>query len=194
MKTEARGKALDAVSATVNARSEVAEAAGVHGHFTVQAHRDGKLLWEEELANLIVNAGLTYLNGVALTSVAQITAWYLLLVQDATTPATVLPTIAAADTMASHAAWAEVTAYNEAARQACTLVAGAAGVSTNSASKAVFTISTTTTYVGGVALASVSTKSATTGTMFSGKAFAAVRALQAGDTLTITYTVTNTSS
>lgn len=181
-----KGKLTDSVSTALNARPLTYDGLTSSGRFLIQCHRDGKLLWTEEGPNLIVNAGLTYLNGVALTSVAQITTWYLGLVSST-------PTIAAGDTMSSHAGWTEVATYDEAARQTWTGVAGSAGVSTNSASPAVFTISGTVT-VGGVFLTSVSTKSGTTGTLFSAKAFSSDRALVDNDTLTVTYQVSNTSS
>ena len=69
-------------------------------------------------------------------------AWYVGL-----TSAT--PTVVAGNTMATHAGWTEVTAYDEATRPALTLGSVAAGSVDNSASKARFTISTNGTAIGG---------------------------------------------
>jgi hypothetical protein len=114
--------------------------------------------------NLIVDVGLTYLIGSALIGVTPVTTWYVGLLGSA-------PTIAAGNTMASHAGWAEVhTIYSEATRPVWTGVAGAAGIVTNTASKARFTFTGPGT-VGGLFLASNNTKNGGTGTLFSGKAF-----------------------
>jgi hypothetical protein len=195
--SNANSKLMDSVSSVVNARPNVEDSGNVGGYFFIQAHRNGELLWTEEGANIITNEGLTYLNGVALTAVTQKTAWYLALFQDAGDAAGTLPTFSAAMTY-DVPVETEVTAYDETPRQTWTGVAGSAGVSTNSAAPAVFTISTNSTYVSGVALMSVNTKGDHTGGagnyFFSGKAFAAVRTLQDNDTITITYSITNTSS
>jgi hypothetical protein len=67
------------------------------------------------------------------------------------------PTVAAGDTMASHAGWAEVTSYDEAVRQTLTLGAVASQSVNNSASKATFTMSATVT-VGGLFICTNSTR------------------------------------
>jgi hypothetical protein len=180
-------KAVDIATCAVAARNANADTANACGTWAIVARRGEEVLWEESGPNLIVNAGLTYLNGVALTAVAQITAWFVGLLSPT-------PTIAAADTMAAHAGWTEVVAYSDSTRKAWTGVAGAAGVSTNGAAPAVFTCDTNDTGVGGVFLTSVNTKGGATGTLFSGKAFAANRTLQSGDTLTVTYSATLTAS
>ena len=76
--------------------------------------KDGNLKWSEDFTNLVTNVGLDdildkYLKGSAYTA-----AFYVGLT-DGT------PTVAAGDTMASHAGWVEVTAYSEANRPALTL-------------------------------------------------------------------------
>lgn len=101
-------------------------------------------------------------------------------------------TPAAADTMSSHAGWTEVVAYSQATRPACTFgtpTTADPSVATNSASPATYTINGTTT-VGGAFLTSNSTKSGTTGTLFSASDFSSPgdRSVVSGDTLTVTYT------
>lgn len=150
------------------------------GRYIVEAHNaEGELLWREIIDNMIVTAGLNYAVGVALAATTQITSWFVMLVSGT-------PTLAAGDTMSSHAGWTEVTGYSESTRQAWTPGAVSGGAVSNSASKAVITANSSIT-IGGVALTSVNTKSGTTGTLFSEVAFAANRSLVSGDTLTIQY-------
>jgi hypothetical protein len=91
--------------------------------------------------------------------------------------------------MASHGGWAESTAYSESVRQTLTLGTPSAGSVSNTASKATFTINATAT-IGGAFMASNSTKSGTTGTLYGGGAFSANRSLFSSDVLTVTVTLT----
>jgi hypothetical protein len=125
--------------------------------------------------------------GTALTSVTQITTWYLGLYG-----AGASNTPAAGDTMASHAGWTEVTTYSNANRVTATFVTATTAnpsVVTNTASPAVFNINGTTT-VGGAFLTSENTKGGTTGTLFSAADFGSPgdRSVVSGDTLSVTYT------
>lgn len=163
------------------------------GYFTVQCYdKDGKLKWEAENHNLVVNQGLQYMCSVALTAGAtaqpQLTTWYIGLYG-----AGASNTPAAGDTMASHAGWTEAVPYSNATRPACTFVAATTAnpsVATNSASPASFSINATAT-VGGAFLVSNNTKSGTTGTLFSAADFSAPgdRSVASGDTLNVTYTL-----
>lgn len=164
------------------------ERAKATGKYTLEC-RDagGSLKWVAETDNLVVNVGLQYMAGVALTSTAQITSWYLGLYGAGSTN-----NPAAGDTMSSHAGWTEVTAYSESTRPAATFAAATnanPSVVTNSASKATFTMNGTTT-VGGAFLTSGSAKSGTTGTLFSAADFQSPgdRSVVSGDILTLTYT------
>jgi hypothetical protein len=125
--------------------------------------------------------------GTALTSVAQITTWYIGLYG-----AGASNTPAAGDTMSSHAGWTEVTTYSNATRVAATFVTATTAnpsVVTNSASPATFNINGTAT-VGGAFLTSGSAKGGTTGTLFSAADFAAPgdRSVVSGDVISVTYT------
>ena len=145
---------------------------------------DREELFRDRFQNLVVNTGLDYLLDSGLSAGTQITSWFLLLM-DGT------PTVAAGDTMASHAGWAEVTAYDEAARQAWS-DGGVSGQSVdNSGSPAQFTISTNGTTIGGAGLTSSSTKGGSTGTLYAGGAFSAGdKSLDDNDTLDVTATFT----
>ncbi len=143
----------------------------------------GELLWRETVRNLVTTAGLNdsldkHFKGSAYTA-----AWYVLLMG-------ATPAVAAGDTAASHAGWTEVTAYDEATRQALTLGAVSGGSVDNSASKAVFTISANGTQIGGAGVISNNTKGGSTGVFYGGAAFSANRTLNDNDTLTVTVTLT----
>jgi hypothetical protein len=149
--------------------------------------KDGKLKWTAESKNLVVNVGLQYMAGVALTSTAQITTWYVGLYG-----AGASNTPAATDTMSSHIGWTENTDYSESTRVAATFAAATnanPSVVTNTASKAQFTMNATTT-VGGAFLTSGSVKGGTTGTLFSAADFQSPgdRSVVSGDILLVTYT------
>lgn len=138
--------------------------------------------WRESVHNLVVNAGLDYALDVALSAASQITTWYVGLISDS-------PTIAAGNTMGSHAGWTEFTAYDEAARQTWTEAGVSSQSITNSASTADFTISTNSSVIAGAFLTSDNTKSGTTGTLFAAAAFSADKNADDGDTLSVTYTL-----
>lgn len=105
------------------------------------------------------------------------------------------PTVAAGDTMASHAGWVEVTAYDEAVRQTITWGSVSGGSVNNSASKAVFTISTNSTTIGGGFVVTNSTKGGSTGTLVGAAAFTAGdKVLDDNDTLSVTVTATATAA
>ena len=181
-------KATDTVSSGLTCNTKTGEDAKATGLFEIKCHdKDGNLKWEAQSKNLVVNVGLAYMAGTALTSVAQITTWYIGLYGAASSN-----TPAAADTMSSHAGWTEVVAYSNATRVAATFVTATTAnpsVATNTASPAVFNINGTTT-VGGAFLTSGSAKSGTTGTLFSAADFGSPgdRSVVNSDTLSVTYT------
>ena len=181
-------KATDVVSSGLTCNTKAGEAAQATGLFEIKCHdKDGNLKWEAQSKNLVVNAGLAYMAGTALTSVTQITTWYLGLYG-----AGASNTPAASDTMASHAGWTEDTTYSNGTRVAATFVTATTAnpsVVTNSASPAVFNINGTTT-IGGAFLTSGSVKGGTTGTLFSAADFGSPgdRSVVNSDTLSVTYT------
>jgi hypothetical protein len=181
-------KATDTVSSGLTCNTKAGEEAKATGLFEIKCHdKDGNLKWEAQSKNLVVNVGLQYMAGSALTSVTQITTWYIGLYG-----AGASNTPAAGDTMSSHAGWTEVVAYSNATRVAATFVTATAAnpsVVTNSASPATFNINGTTT-VGGAFLTSGSAKSGTTGTLFSAADFGSPgdRSVVTSDTLSVTYT------
>ena len=179
----------DVVSSGLICGQKSAEEMMALGKFTMTCYdKDGKLKWSAEEHNLVVNVGLQYMCGTGLTSVTQVTTWYIGLYG-----AGASNNPAAGDTMASHAGWTEVVPYSQATRPACTFATATTAnpsVATNSASPAAFSINATST-VGGAFLVSNSTKSGSTGTLFSAADFSAPgdRSVVNGDTLNVTYTL-----
>jgi len=148
----------------------------------------GRLKWVDYIENLVVNVGLDdvldkYLKGSTYTA-----AHYVGLT-DGT------PSFAAGDTMASHAGWTEVTAYDEANRVTPTWGAVSGQSVDNSASKAVFTISANSTTIGGAFLNTADDKGGSTGTLYGGGAFTAGdKSLDDDDVLNVTITATAAAS
>jgi hypothetical protein len=170
-----------------------AEKTFASGFYTVECiGADGVVKWTDKLDNLVVNQGIQYMAGTGLTSVTQITTWYIGLYG-----AGASNNPAAGDTMASHAGWTEVVPYSNSTRPTCTFATATTAnpsVATNSASPAVFNINATAT-VGGAFLVSNNTKSGTTGTLFSASDFTTGdRSVVSGDTLNVTYTFSLTAT
>jgi hypothetical protein len=181
-------KVTDHISSGLIAGTQSGEQASATGVYHIECHdKDGNLKWTADTQNLVVNAGLAYMAGTALTSVAQITTWYIGLYG-----AGASNTPAAGDTMSSHAGWTEVVPYSNATRVAATFATATTAspsVVTNAASPATFNINATST-VGGAFLTSGSAKSGTTGTLFSAGDFSSPgdRSVVSGDIISVTYT------
>ena len=184
-----KAKSTDTVSSGLVAGTRSGENALALGQFTFECiGADGKVKWTDSVPNLVVNVGLAYMAGSALTSVTAITTWYIGLYG-----AGASNTPAAADTMSSHAGWTENVGYSNATRVAVTFVTATTAnpsVATNSASPAAFNINATST-VGGAFLTSGSAKSGTAGTLFSASGFTSPgdRSVVASDTVNVTYTM-----
>src|SRR3989304_8013395 len=87
--------------------------------------KDGNLKWDEEFKNLVVSTGRNkYLDATLKTGVTSPT-WFVGLKGTGT--------VAAADTMASHAGWAELVPYSNGTRPAYTPGTVASGSVDNSA-------------------------------------------------------------
>ena len=156
---------------------------GMDGFYSLEHRRNGKIIHQENVGNLVVDEGLTHILDVLFKSGTQISAWYLGIFEANYTPA-------ADDTAANIAArCTESTAYDEAARQTFTDGAISSNAIDNTASRAVFTINATKTMYG-VFLVSTSAKSGTLGTLLSVASFTTARPVISGDELLVTYTMT----
>lgn len=180
-----KATAADSVASGLVAGAQSSESALAVGRYKLECRdKDGKLKWVVEEDNLVVNVGLQYMAGVALTSTAQVTTWFLGLI---TGPGV---TTSATNTMASKS-WTEFTGYSNATRPAPTLTAATnanPSVVTNNGTPANFTINASGT-VGGAFLTSNNTKGGTTGVLFSERAFSAPgdRTVVSGDIIAVTY-------
>ncbi|MEM1142739.1 MAG: hypothetical protein AAGI88_09160 [Pseudomonadota bacterium] len=144
----------------------------------------GPLKWVESVDNIVTTAGLNDALDKHLKGSGYTASWFVGLTDGA-------PTVAAADTLPSHAGWDEVTAY-AGNRPALQLGAVAAGSANNSSNRASFSINANSTVIGGAFLASVA--SGASGVLYSVAAFAAGnKQLDSGDTLNVTVTCTATS-
>lgn len=137
---------------------------------------DGKVKWVEEFRNLVTTEGKNSILSVYFDAATQITTWYLGLKGTGSA--------AAADTLASHAGWSEVTPY---AGNRPAITFGTASAGSLAGSQIAFAINASAT-VAGAFIASAAT--GTTGTLYSAGDFSASRSVVSGDTLNVTPTVT----
>ena len=177
-------KVSDNVSALVQKTTDVNNHVKLGGVFHFKCFdKDGNLKWEDSTHNLVVNVGLKHLNDTFFSGSAYTATWYLGLVN-----ASPSPSYAAADTLASHAGWAETTSYTG-NRKPVTFAAATTAdpsVITNSAVPSQFSMNATVT-VAGAFLANVDT--GTSGILFSVSSFQSPgnRNVVNGDTLSVTY-------
>lgn len=157
-----------------------------HQHVLLVECRDktGKLKWVDTILNLVVDEGLDEILQQFYKGSGYTAAHYCGLA-DST------PTFAAGDTMASHVGWVEITAYDEADRQTITWGSVTSQSVNNSASKAVFTISSDSTTIGGGFVSTDNTRGGSTGILIGGAAFTAGdKSLDDNDILNVTVTAT----
>lgn len=156
------------------------------GVFTVQCHdKDGNLKWEVAQPNLVVNEGLAYMNDTFFSGSGYTAGWYLGLISGTS------PTIAAADTLASHGGWTEipVTSGYSGNRKALTFGSSTEADPAVIANPTAAEFAMLGTYVvSGAFLCTVA--SGTSGVLFSASEFEAPgdRSVVSGDTLNVTYT------
>lgn len=174
-----------AASVTTGGSTEGRAQGGGVFHFKCY-DKDGNLKWEDKAHNLVVNTGLKDMNEKYFSGSAYTATWFLGLVNNSPSP-----TYAAGDTMASHAGWVESAAYTQANRPTVTFGTATTAdpsVIDNSGAVDVFTMNASVT-IAGAFLTSNSTKSGTTGTLFSVSTFQSpgARTVVSGDTLNVTY-------
>jgi hypothetical protein len=185
---------MNQIEASANQHRTQARA-GVHGgmldparligRWTVRCRRGGKVIWEDEIKNAVVDTGLNYLLGASLTRETQINTWHV-----GVTSGT--PTVAQGDTHASHSGWAELEEYTETERPVW-IGSRSSNLTATNPTAVTFTVNTGVT-IGGAFLASVNSKGTTgAATLYAVGALAGGnRVLNSGDTLDITATFTNT--
>ena len=189
-----KAKATDLVAGGMVANTGASEGVKATGKYFIECYdKDGNLKWTDESKNLVVNVGLQDMNTKYFSGSSYTAAWYLGLV---TGPGSGT-TFSAADTLASHGAtgsggWTENTNYsgNRKAATFGTATTADPSVISNSASAAVFTMTSNAQTIAGAFLISNSTKGGSTGTLFSEASFSSPgnRSVVSGDTLNVTYT------
>lgn len=145
---------------------------------------NGKLKWDEEFENLVVTVGRNHYLDATLKTGNASPAWYVGL-KNATAAI-------AGDTMSSKG-FTELVPYSDANRPGWTGGTIAAGSVDNSAAKAVFNISGSST-IDGAFMVDDNTKAGTTGILLGAGNFASSRSVLNGDTLNVTVTCSITSS
>lgn len=154
----------------------------VKGDYLVEAFRNGKVLWKEEIHNLVTNVAKDSILNVYLHGSPQIATWYVGLLGTS-------PTFSADDTMGSHPGWAEVTDYSESTRPEYNEDQASQQAISNGSNKATFSINSDIE-IGGAFIVNDSVKGGTAGILLSEAQFnSGKRELKNGDVLSITYTI-----
>lgn len=164
--------------------SEAHAKVGLNGKWGVDHYRDGAKIARYDFPNDITNEGKNTLFEIMFHDGTQIAnaSWFIGLISNSGYSA-----LAATDVMASHSGWTEFTGYSQSTRVAWGAGAAASQSITN-ASPATFDINASGT-VKGIFVTSNSTKSGTTGKLWSTALFAADVPVTNGDQLRATYTV-----
>jgi hypothetical protein len=175
-------KLTETSNVSLSKSNDLAEAIGVTGHYNVQClDADGQVKWTDTIENLVVTVGKNDLLDKYFAGSAYTAAWYMGLVDGATTP-----TYAGADTLASHAGWTESTAYSGSNRITVAWNAASSGSKASTATS--FTISGTAT-IAGALLTATQVRATTSGVLYSAGSFTGGnRSVVSGDTLNVTYT------
>lgn len=138
-------------------------------YYSKSGNLKGIETWEDvilltTIGNLVPDAAVNDVLDVHFAAGSQHTNWYIVMM--GTTP-----TVAAADTMSSHAGWSEESGYDETNRVAWTAGSVSSKSVDNSASPATQTVTSDSTVFGGAGLTSDNTKDGTSGTFYAGGAF-----------------------
>lgn len=174
--------AAAAAACMVAAGAPLTESVHAGGCYRVECRgADGQVKWVDYIDNLVTTVGKNDLLDKYLAGSAYTAAWFLGLIGS-----TGYSAVAAGDTAASHAGWTESVAYSNATRPAPSWGSASAGSKASTATA--FNINATDT-IKGAFLISNSTKSGTTGILYSAGLFSGGdRAVANGDTLNVTYT------
>jgi hypothetical protein len=196
-----KAKSNDRFDVAFGTKGPIDDELKIKGHFSfVCKDKDGTVVWQEELDNLLTQTGKALLLDITLAGSAYTAAEYMGLISSAS-----FGSISGGDTMASHATWLEAGTSNaptySGGRIACVWsTATVSGASAYSATKAlsaglVFTFTGTGT-VQGAFIVGGSGASATVGntggTLFAEGTFSTPQPVVATNTLTVSYSVTLT--
>ena len=166
----------------------------VHGLVTCEHFRNGNLIHTQTGLNTFTTEGMARILNIVFRAQTTEAAIYCGIFKNNVTPAlgnTAATALGAAGTYGE----CQDADYDSPAtnKPAYTMASTATAVATNTASKATFVMNASIT-VYGAFLSTAAAKTAVSGTLFCGKAFAASRAVIADDELAVTYTITLTTS
>ena len=170
-------------------RNKLKQSFGIGGHIRMRIYDlYGKCIHDEWMKNGIPDAAINHVLGVQLGAVAQVTTWYMGLIDNAG-----FVSLSASDTSASHAGWAESAAYSELVRQTLTFGV-ASGKTISTTASAVFTMSAPTNIVGGF-LSSSNVKGGAGGILWAtALGEGGVHSLVGGQLMKFDYSMSGTSS
>lgn len=174
-------------SAELISRPSVKSIIPIGSWWEFEHYRGGKLIDQWAQKNVNTTQGLNHMLNVVFDEVSAIAAWYMGLFEDDYTPL-ITNTYAAPG-------FTESEAYDEAARVAFVPAAATAKVTTNTASKATFTISAGKTIYGaflcgGGTDPTVKSNTAGGGTLFASSKFAVAKAVVDNDVLMVSCSIT----
>jgi hypothetical protein len=157
------------------------EGISISGHYDVTCHDAyGNLIWEDTIENLVMTVGKTDILTNYFTGSAYTATMFLGLLNTGAT-------YAIGDTMSSHGTWTENINYASATRPAPTW--NAASGTARATTATAFVINGAGGTIAGAFLTTNSTKSGTTGTLYSAGSFTGGdKVVASGDTLNVTYT------
>lgn len=150
------------------------------GTFQFDLIRNGLVVARQRILNTVTTLGKNAMLDTFFGARAKDTGFYLGLVDNAGWSA-----FAVADTMVSHAGWAEFTGYSEATRPQWTVGAASAGVITNPTG-IVFTL-TAVGSLKGLFVSTSNVKGGTAGLLWCGSPFGGAQATQIADIVRLTY-------
>lgn len=176
-------EASQARVATNKATQEISAATGVYTVECIDA--DGQMKWSETFKNLVTTVGKNDMLDKYFAGSSYTAAWYMGLVDGATSP-----TYAAGDTLASHAGWSELAAGTAYSGNRPAVSWGAASGGSKASTATSFSITATNTVAGALMCTAAS---GTSGVLYSAGSFTGGnRSVASGDTLNVTYTATLT--
>lgn len=176
----------DQFEATVSMGSDNLEGVSLSGHYEVECYDSlGDIKWADGFDNRVVNQGLADMNTKYFKGSSYTAAWYMGLIANSPTP-----TLSGADSMSSHPGWSEASSYSGGRKGLTFGTATQADPSVIAASAVSFSITGADTIYGAF-VASDSTVGGSSGILFSEGAFSSVRNVVSGDTLNVTYSLSN---
>lgn len=142
-----------------------------------------EIKWRDGYKNTVVTVGKNHILDTEFAGSSYTAAWYLGLISSSSYSA-----IAAGDTMSSHSGWTESTAYSNSTRGSLSWSSASAGSKATSSAVS-FTANATDTVKGGF-VTTVSTKSGTTGTLYSAGLFTGGdQPIVSGNSLSVSVTM-----